>query len=142
MSTSAPGVTLHTIENRFPAACREESRGSPMGNHAGLMCRVLLLCATSFLWVCSFTGQEKSDDKAVLQTENEVLKVEQSRDKALQERDVAPLDKIYSDQLVFINTRDQKFTKAQRLADLGGRESQILLLQPGRLLLPRVRRHG
>jgi ketosteroid isomerase-like protein len=82
------------------------------------MCRVVLLCATSFLWVCSFTGQEKSDDKAVLQTENEVLKIEQSRDKALQERDVALLDKIYSDQLVFINTRGQKFTKAQRLADL------------------------
>jgi hypothetical protein len=113
-----------------------------MGNHAGLMCRVLLLCATSFLWVCSFTGQEKSGDKAVLQTENEVLKVEQSRDKALQERDVALLDKIYSDQLVFINTRGQTFTKMQRLADLGGRESRILLLQPGMLLLPRVRRHG
>jgi ketosteroid isomerase-like protein len=64
-------------------------------------------------------GQEKQNDKSVLQTENEVLKVEQSRDKALQERDVALLDKIYSDQLVFVNTRGQKFTKAQRLADLG-----------------------
>jgi ketosteroid isomerase-like protein len=90
-----------------------------MGNHAGLMCRVLLLCAISFSWVCSFFGQETPDDKSVLQTENEVLKVEQSRDKALQERDVALLDQIYSDQLVFINTRGQKFTKAQRLADLG-----------------------
>lgn len=90
-----------------------------MGNHAGLMFRVLLLCTTSFLWVYRLSGQEKPDDKSVLRTEDEVLNVEQSRDKALQERDVAVLDRIYSDQLVFVNTRGQKFTKAQRLADLG-----------------------
>jgi len=90
-----------------------------MQNHRGLKFRVLLLCVASVVRVCCLAGQEKHDDKSVLQTENEVLKVEESRDKALQERDVALLDKIYSDQLVFVNTRGQKFTKAQRLADLG-----------------------
>jgi ketosteroid isomerase-like protein len=90
-----------------------------MQNHRGLLFRVLLLCAANVLRVCSLAGQEKQGDKSVLQTENQVLKVEESRDKALQERDVALLDKIYSDQLVFVNTRGQKFTKAQRLADLG-----------------------
>ena len=90
-----------------------------MRNCEGLVFRVLLLCAANVVSVCLLDGQEKQNDKSVLQTENEVLKVEQSRDKALQERDVALLDKIYSDQLVFVNTRGQKFTKAQRLADLG-----------------------
>jgi ketosteroid isomerase-like protein len=89
-----------------------------MANNAGLMCRVLLLCAASFLLVYSLTAQLEGD-KSVLQTQNEVLKVEQERDQALQQRDVAVLDRIYSDQLVFVNTRGQKFTKAQRLADLG-----------------------
>lgn len=90
-----------------------------MRNYPGLVCRILLLCAANVVSVCSLAGQEKRDDKSVLQTENEVLQVERSRDKALQQRDVALLDKIYSDQLVFVNTRGQKFTKAQRLADLG-----------------------
>lgn len=90
-----------------------------MGKNVGLMCRVLLLCAANFLLVCSLAGQGEQGDKSVLQTENEVLKVEQARDQALQQRDVAVLDRIYSDQLVFVNTRGQKFTKAQRLADLG-----------------------
>jgi ketosteroid isomerase-like protein len=90
-----------------------------MAKNAGLMCRVLLLCAASFLLVCSLTAQVEQGDKPVLQTENEVLKVEQERDQALQQRDVAVLERIYSDQLVFVNTRGQKFTKAQRLADLG-----------------------
>ena len=90
-----------------------------MRNYPGLVCRILLLCAASVVSVCSLAGQEKQDDKSVVQTENEVLQVEQSRDQALQQRDVALLDKIYSDELVFVNTRGQKFTKAQRLADLG-----------------------
>jgi len=90
-----------------------------MRNRAGLMCRVLFLCAASLLSVRLLAGQEKQDDKSVLQTENEVLKIEQARDHELQQPDVALLGRIYSDQLVFVNTRGQKFTKAQRLADLG-----------------------
>jgi len=83
------------------------------------MCQVLLLFAASFLLVCSSAGQAEQGDKSVLQTENEMLKIEQARDQVLQQRDVALLDQIYSDQLVFVNTRGHLFTKAQRLADLG-----------------------
>lgn len=95
-----------------------------MGKNVGFMCLVLVVCAASCLSVGTFTGQVgqsqvgQSDD-SVRQVENEVLKVEQERDRALQERDIKVLDRIYSDQLVFVNTRGQKFTKAQRLADLG-----------------------
>lgn len=90
-----------------------------MGNYVGLMYRAFLLCVANFLLVCSLAGQAGQGDKSVEQTENEVLKVEQERDRALQDRDIAVLDRIYSDQLVFVNTRGQLFTKAQRLADLG-----------------------
>jgi hypothetical protein len=82
-----------------------------MRNRAGLMCRVLFLCAASLLSVRLLAGQEKQDDKSVLQTENEVLKVGQAGDHALQQRDVALLDRIYSDQIAFVNTGGQKFTK-------------------------------
>jgi ketosteroid isomerase-like protein len=102
-----------------------------MWNNVGLMCRVLVLCAVNFLAVCSLAGQVAQGDKSIQQTENEVLKVEQERDKALQERDVAVLDRIYSDQLVFVNTRGQLFTKAQRLADLGAGKVQYFSYKQG-----------
>jgi hypothetical protein len=113
-----------------------------MRNYAGVISRVLLMCAASCLPVCSLAGQKKQVDRSILETENEVLKVEQARDQALQQRDVALLDEIYSDQLVFVNTRGQKFTKAQRLADLSAGKVEILFLQPGGLFLSSVRRHG
>lgn len=89
-----------------------------MRNRVGFVSRILLMSAANLLAVCSLAGQQQ-DDKTVRQTENEVLQVEQERDQALQKRDVAVLDRIYSDQLVFVNTRGQLFTKAQRIADLG-----------------------
>jgi ketosteroid isomerase-like protein len=69
--------------------------------------------------MCKLTGQADPGDPSVRQIESEVLKVEQERDQALQDRDIKVLDRIYSDDLVFVNTRGQRFTKAQRLADLG-----------------------
>lgn len=90
-----------------------------MGINGGLWCRVLLQCAASLLVACSLAAQASQDGKSVHQAENEVLKVEQERDLALQQRDIKVLDRIYSHQLIFVNTRGQLFTKAQRLADLG-----------------------
>jgi ketosteroid isomerase-like protein len=69
--------------------------------------------------MCKLTGQADQGDPSVRQIESDVLKVEQERDQALQDRDIKVLDRIYSDDLVFVNTRGQRFTKAQRLADLG-----------------------
>lgn len=132
MSAIHKRCTLAGIENRSSRARRRgESTGASMWNNVGLMCRVLVLCAVNFLAVCSLAGQVAQGDKSIQQTENEVLKVEQERDKALQERDVAVLDRIYSDQLVFVNTRGQLFTKAQRLADLGAGKVQYFSYKQG-----------
>jgi ketosteroid isomerase-like protein len=102
-----------------------------MGNNVGLMCRVLLLCTATFFSLCSLAGQVAQADKSVHETENEVLKVERERDRALQERDIPVLDRIYSDQLVFVNTRGQLFTKAQRLADIGGGKVEYFAYDQG-----------
>lgn len=91
-----------------------------MENNVQSLCRFLLACAVHCcLSVSILTGQVGHESESVRQTENEVLKVEQQRDRGLQDRDVRMLDQIYSDELVFVNTRGQRFTKAQRLADLG-----------------------
>jgi ketosteroid isomerase-like protein len=51
----------------------------------------------------------------------EVLKADEVRNEALQNGDVAALDKIYSDDLVYANASGALLTKAQHLADLKGR---------------------
>jgi len=90
-----------------------------MGMGIRLNCRVLPLFTATLLVACSLAAQKTHDEKSVRQVEKEVLRVEEERDQALQQRDISVLDRIYSDQLVFVNTRGQLFTKAQRLADLG-----------------------
>ena len=57
-------------------------------------------------------------------TENvtdEILKVDDERNQALQKGDIATLDRIYSDDLVYANATGALLTKAQHLAELKGR---------------------
>jgi ketosteroid isomerase-like protein len=52
---------------------------------------------------------------------DEILKVDEERNQALQKGDVATLDRIYSDDLVYANASGALLTKAQHLAELKGR---------------------
>jgi ketosteroid isomerase-like protein len=52
---------------------------------------------------------------------DEILKVDEERNLALQKGDVATLDRIYSDDLVYANASGALLTKAQHLAELKAR---------------------
>ena len=52
---------------------------------------------------------------------DEILKVDEERNQALQKGDIATLDRIYSDDLVYANASGALLTKAQHLADLKAR---------------------
>lgn len=52
---------------------------------------------------------------------DEILKVDEERNQALQHGDIATLDRIYSDDLVYANTNGILLTKAQHLTELKGR---------------------
>ena len=52
---------------------------------------------------------------------DEILKVDEERNQALQKGDVATLDRIYSDDVVYANASGALLTKAQHLAELKGR---------------------
>ena len=54
-------------------------------------------------------------------TTDEILKVDDERNQALQKGDVATLDRIYSDDLVYTNASGALLTKAQHLAELKAR---------------------
>jgi ketosteroid isomerase-like protein len=52
---------------------------------------------------------------------DEVMKMEEERNQALQKGDIATLDRIYSDDLVYTNATGALLTKAQHLAELKSR---------------------
>jgi ketosteroid isomerase-like protein len=52
---------------------------------------------------------------------DEILKVDEERNQALQKGDVPTLDRIYSDDLVYANASGALLTKAQHLAELKAR---------------------
>jgi uncharacterized protein (TIGR02246 family) len=52
---------------------------------------------------------------------DEVMKVEEERNQALQHNDVEALSRIYADDVVYTNATGAKLTKEQHLADLKGK---------------------
>lgn len=98
---------------------------------ARIICRLFLVCASTCLFTCTSNGQEPRDHKSVHEIEQEVLKVEQERDRAMQEHDAKVLNEIYADKLSFINTRGQKFSKAERMAAFGGEEVKYFSYKQG-----------
>jgi ketosteroid isomerase-like protein len=51
----------------------------------------------------------------------EILKVDEERNQALQKGDISTLDRIYSDDVIYANASGALLTKAQHLAELKGR---------------------
>jgi len=56
---------------------------------------------------------------------SEVLKIEEERNRALQESDADALDRIYSDDLVYTNARGYVLTKAEHLADIRAKNLKL-----------------
>jgi ketosteroid isomerase-like protein len=52
---------------------------------------------------------------------DEILKVDEERNEALQKGDVATLDRVYADDLIYANASGALLTKAQHLSELKGR---------------------
>jgi ketosteroid isomerase-like protein len=71
---------------------------------------VLALFAVAWCTARSAAPPENATD--------EIMKVDEERNQALQKGDIATLDRIYSDDLVYANTNGILLTKAQHLADL------------------------
>lgn len=65
------------------------------------------------------------DAKAIESLKNEVLKIEEERNQALQEGDADALDRIYTEDLVYTNARGYVLTKAQHLADIKARNLKL-----------------
>jgi ketosteroid isomerase-like protein len=80
---------------------------------------LVVLVAVAFLGLARWAMKSAA---AAEDVKNEVMKAEDARNAALPKGDIAALEKIYADDLIYTNARGESLTKAQHLADLKGRK--------------------
>ena len=80
---------------------------------------LVALCGVAFLGTARWTTKNAA---AADDIKDEVMKAEEARNVALPKGDVAALEHIYSDDLVYTNARGETLTKSQHLADIKGRK--------------------
>jgi ketosteroid isomerase-like protein len=80
--------------------------------------RILLLSLLTAVTVGFARGQGTVPNPTDAVTEKEVLEIERQKDQALRNRDIAVLERIYADDLAFINGRGQVITKAEHLEEI------------------------
>jgi ketosteroid isomerase-like protein len=78
----------------------------------------VILSAVAALCVAGYAARAAVGDAGL---KEEVLKAEEARNQALPHGDVAALDQVYADDLIYTNATGALLTKAQHLADLKGR---------------------
>src|ERR1035441_957685 len=90
-----------------------------------MMRRFLLvaLVAVAFLGLARWTMKNAA---AADDLKDEVMKAEDARNEALPKGDVAALEKIYADDLVYTNARGETLNKTQHLAELKARKLTFL----------------
>jgi ketosteroid isomerase-like protein len=81
----------------------------------------MAVIAVSLLAFFSIAWRASRNASAAENATNEVLKADEVRNEALQKGDVATLEHIYSDDLVYANASGALLTKQQHLADLKGK---------------------
>lgn len=80
---------------------------------------LVALCAVAFLGVARWTVKSAS---AADDLKAEVMKAEDARNDALPKGDVAALEKIYADDLVYTNARGETLSKTAHLAEIKARK--------------------
>jgi ketosteroid isomerase-like protein len=71
------------------------------------------------------TQESGGKDPQIADVKNEVLKIEEERNQALQDGDAESLDRIYTDDLAYTNARGYVLTKAQHLADIKAKNLKL-----------------
>ena len=76
---------------------------------------ILFLWMMTIVLVNSAMGQGMIKSPTNVEIEKTIINIENEKDSAMQTRDVAVLDRIYADDLIFVNARGELLTKAQRM---------------------------
>ncbi|MHB8216024.1 MAG: nuclear transport factor 2 family protein [Candidatus Sulfotelmatobacter sp.] len=82
------------------------------------MRRILLLPLLTVALLGFARAQATVRNQPDADTEKEVLEVERQKDEAVRNRDIAVLERIYADDMAFVNGRGQVVSKAQHLEEI------------------------
>jgi ketosteroid isomerase-like protein len=85
------------------------------------MQRLLILFTLSIVAVLGLAKYSVKDAAADANLKDEIIKVADEREQALGKGDIAALDRIDADDLIYTNWRGVTLTKAQHLADIKAR---------------------
>jgi hypothetical protein len=68
--------------------------------------------------ICSAFAQDSANHESDAQTQKEILAVDNERYEAMKNRDMAAMDRLHADGLVFINTKGRMLNKAEYLEEV------------------------
>jgi hypothetical protein len=68
--------------------------------------------------ICSAFAQDSTNHESDAQTQKEILAVDNERYEAMKNRDMAAMDRLHADGLVFINTKGRMLNKAEYLEEV------------------------
>jgi hypothetical protein len=82
------------------------------------MRNAILLTIVALSLICGASAQEAANHKADAEIQKEILAIDQARYDAMQKRDMAAMDRLHADGLVFINTKGRLLNKAEYLEEV------------------------
>ena len=68
--------------------------------------------------ICSVSAQEASKHDSDAEIQKQILTVDKERYEAMEKRDMAAMDRLHADELVFINTKGRLLNKAEYLEEV------------------------
>jgi hypothetical protein len=77
-----------------------------------------LLAIIAWGVICGAFAQDSTKHEADAQTQKEILAVDNERYEAMKNRDMAAMDRLHADGLVFINTKGRMLNKAEYLEEV------------------------
>jgi len=93
--------------------------------------RILFVSIAALVALGSLSAQQKAESPANPEIEKTIINIEDEKDRAMQTRDMAVLDRIYADDLVFVNAKGQVLTKAQRMKEFESEKVKYLSFDQG-----------
>lgn len=79
---------------------------------------VALLSIMTLALICSARGQDSAKHDSDAEIQKQILAVDSQRYEAMEKRDMAAMDRLHADGLVFINTKGRMLNKAEYLEEV------------------------
>jgi hypothetical protein len=77
-----------------------------------------LLSIMALALICSASGQDSAKQDSDAEIQKQILAVDNQRYEAMEKRDMAAMDRLHADGLVFINTKGRMLNKAEYLEEV------------------------